>query len=117
MPGKIITPPPPTSFPLPATAENREKLKAWIEEHNGSSAFNQCQHQQLPLMTDLFPFQLHADPRAKPVVVHQPVSIPIHWVKQVNAELDRVVRLGVLDVVPMGGANSEVLKDGGLPQE
>jgi hypothetical protein len=42
----------------------------WIEEHYGSSAFN------LLLMTDLPPLQLHADPRATPVTVHQPVSIP-----------------------------------------
>ena len=101
-PARTSPPPPPTSLPFPPTAKNREKLKAWIEEYYGSSAFNQCEHQQLPLMTDLPPLQLHADPKAKPVAVHQPVSIPIHWVEQVKAELDRDVRLGVLEVVPMG---------------
>ena len=101
-PARTSPPPPPTSLPLPATAENREKLKTWIEGHYGSSAFNQCQHQQLPLMTDLPPLQLNAEPRAKPVAVHQPVSIPIHWVEQDKAELNHDVRLGVFEVVPMG---------------
>ena len=37
-------------------------------------------------MSDLPPLQLHASPRAKPVRVHQPVSILYHWGKQVKAE-------------------------------
>ena len=49
----------------------------WIEEHYGASAFNQHQHQQLPLMTDLPLLQFHADPRGMSVAVHKPVSKPM----------------------------------------
>jgi hypothetical protein len=87
---------------MPATPENRDNLKSWIEDHYKASAFNHCCHQPLPLITDLPPLQLHADPDAKPVAVHQPVSIPIHWQAQVKEELDRDVRLGVIEPVQMG---------------
>jgi hypothetical protein len=101
-PARTSPPPPPTSLPMPATPENREKLKSWIEDRYKASAFNQCCHQPLPLITDLPPLQLHADPKAKPVAVHTPVSIPIHWQVQVKEELDRDVRLGVIEPVQMG---------------
>ena len=73
-------------MPPPATAENREKLKAWIEQHHSPFACNQSPYQLLLLMSDLPPLQLLANPRAKPVRVHQPVSILYHWGKQVKAE-------------------------------
>ena len=101
-PPRATPPPPPTSLPMPATPENRDLLKSWIEDRYKASAFNQCCHQPLPLITDLPPLQLHADPKAKPVAVHQPVSIPVHWQAQVKEELDRDCRLGVIEPVPMG---------------
>ena len=101
-PTRAPPPPPPTSLPMPATSTNRDKLKAWIEKNYEASAFNQCCHQPLPLITDLPPLQLHADPKAKPVAVHTPVSIPVHWQQQVKEELDRDVRLGVIEPVPLG---------------
>ena len=40
----------PSKLPFPAVAANREKLKQWIIDRYSSSAFNQCEHQRLPLM-------------------------------------------------------------------
>jgi hypothetical protein len=51
-PTRTSPPSPPTSLPMPATPENRDKLKSWIEDHYKASAFNQCCHQPLPLITE-----------------------------------------------------------------
>ena len=96
------TPPPlPTSLPFPATTANREKLHHLILETYGSSTFNTCEHQPLPMM-DGPPLHLMIDPDAKPVAHHMPVPVPIHWQEDVKAGLDRDVRLGVLEPVPVG---------------
>ena len=96
------TPPPlPTSLPFPATTANREKLHHFILETYGSSTFNTCEHQPLPMM-DGPPLHLMIDPDAKPVAHHTPVPVPIHWQEDVKAGLDRDVRLGVLEPVPVG---------------
>ena len=48
------------------------------------------------------PLQLMVDPNAKPVAVHTPVPVPIHWQHDVKMGLDRDVRLGVIEPVPIG---------------
>ena len=54
------------------------------------------------MMSDSPPLQLHVNPDTKPVAVHKPVPVPIHWQAQVKAGLDQDVRLGVLEPVPIG---------------
>ena len=93
---------PPKPSPPPANIKDKEELKRLIEERYAASAFNQCEHQPLPLMTSSPPLQLHVDSKAIPVAVHKAVPVPIHWQQQVKAELDRDVRLGVLEQVPIG---------------
>ena len=46
------------------------------------------------------PLELHVDPAAKPVACHKPTPVPLHWKKQVKADLDRDVALRVLEKVP-----------------
>ena len=96
------TPPPlPITLPFPATTANREKLRQFILEAYGSSTFNTCEHQPLPMM-DGPPLHLMIDPDAKPVAHHTPIPVPIHWQEDVKAGLDRDVRQGVLEPVPVG---------------
>ena len=45
---------------------------------------------------------LMIDPKATPTAYHSPIPIPIHWQDSVKAGLDRDVRLGVLEPVPVG---------------
>ena len=100
---KRETPPPvPRDLPFPAIAKNRERLREWILNKYASSAFNQCDHQPLPLMRDSPPIQLHVDPTVKPYAIHKPRPVPIHWRDQVKAEVDRDVRIGVLEEFPIG---------------
>ena len=105
-PKRTATPPAPSQIPFPATLENVTRLKQWILDHYASSAFNCCQNQELPLVNDTAPMSLHVDPKAKPVAFHKPYNVPVHWREQVKDALDRDVRLGVLEKVPVGEATT-----------
>ena len=48
------------------------------------------------------PLHLMVDPEAKPTAHHTPIPVPIHWQDEVKADLDRDVRLGILEPVPVG---------------
>ena len=50
-PRRQCPPPPPTSLPIPATEENRERLEKWLLDYYSSISFNVCQHQPLPKMS------------------------------------------------------------------
>ena len=91
--------PPPLPTELPFLEHEAEKLREWILQYYASSTFNTCEHQALPLMTGE-PLKLFVDPTVKPQVVHSPATIPIHFRDEVKADLDRDVRLGVLERVP-----------------
>ena len=51
---------------------------------------------------DVPPLHLMVDSNALPVAHHVPIPIPIHWQEQVKVGLDRDVKLGVLEPVPIG---------------
>ena len=93
-------PPIPTELPagLAATKDNLSDLKHWLLDHYASTAFNTCEHQQLPMMK-CEPLELHVDPNAKPVAVHKPALVPIHWQEKVFRDLERDVQIGVLERV------------------
>ena len=43
---------------------------------------------------------MHLDISAPPAICHKVVPVPIHWRDKVKADIDRDVRLGVLEKVP-----------------
>ena len=60
------------------------------------------QHMQpLPLIKGSPPLKLHVYPNAKPVAVHVPPQVPLHWQVLLMAGLARDCRLGVLERVPV----------------
>ncbi len=75
-----------------------EELKQIILKHYRSLTFNTCTHQLPPMMHGL-PLKLHVDPATKSHVCHTPAPVPAHWDKQVRADLERDVALGVLERV------------------
>lgn len=95
--------PPPriTTMPFTPCKENRSKLELWLRERYKGSTFNVCEHQLLPFMTGPL-MRLMVDANAIPVASHSPIPIPVHWQDEVKAGLDQDVRLGVLEVVPIG---------------
>ena len=93
-------PPLPTKLPngLSPTKDNVEALKEWILDYYSASTFNVCKHQPLPLIK-CEPLKLHVDPNATPTAVHKPALVPIHWQNKVYEDLERDVRIGVLERV------------------
>ena len=51
------------------------------------------------------PLRLYTDPKAKPVAVHKPATVAVHWQEKVLSDLNRDVALGVLEKV---GPNTPV---------
>ncbi|GFO47399.1 hypothetical protein PoB_007390400 [Plakobranchus ocellatus] len=45
------------------------------------------------------PLQLYVDPEARPVAVHKPALVFIHWQEKVHQVLERDNRLGMLEKV------------------
>ena len=100
-PTRAPPPPRPTSLPFPATEANRGLLEQHLRDLYAASSFNVCEHQHLPMMSGP-PLSLNIDPLATPKPCHTPIAIPLHWQDEVKAGLDRDVRLGVLEQVPLG---------------
>ena len=100
-PRRDVPPPLPRTLPCRATEDNVPKLKKFLLDYYGSSTFNICEHQPLPMM-DGPPMELMIDREAKPVAYHTPLPIPIHWHEEVKKSIDRDVRLGVIEPVPVG---------------
>ena len=100
-PTRSLPPPVPTTLPLPATEENRTKLEEHLRDMYRASTFNVCEHQTLPLMSGP-PLRLAIDTEATPTAHHNPIPVPLHWQDQVKQGLDRDVRLGVIEQVPIG---------------
>ena len=91
--------PDPPALPFEATEENVPKLRQFIIDHYSTSTFNLCSHQKQPEISGP-PLHFSLKPDAKPVAVHTPATIPIHWLKEVKEQLDRDVAMGVLELVP-----------------
>ena len=100
-PKRANSPTKPTSLPFTATQANLSNLKRWLLEKFESSAFNQCPHQSLPVMIGA-PIKLHFKEGTTPYAVHTPIPVPHHWKAQVKEDLDRDVRLGIIEQVPQG---------------
>ena len=100
-PKRSPAPPLPEQLPFEATEENIGRMKAWILEQYGASAFNQCTHVPLPMM-DCEPIRIHIKPDAKPVAAMTASTVPIHLREAVQKQLDEDVALGILERVPIG---------------
>ena len=101
-PKRELPPPIPESMPFKVTcAEDVKFLQDWLLKYYRASTFNTCTHQPLPRMHGP-PLRLMIDPDAKPVANHTPIPIPLHWLEQVKADIDRDVRLGLIEPVPIG---------------
>ena len=98
---RAATPERPESLPFSPTPENVPRLKEWLVQAFSSSAFNTCSHQQLQTMTGA-PVKIKFKEGAQPRAVHTPIPVPHHWKKKVKSDIDRDVRLGIIEPVPQG---------------
>ena len=90
-----------SEIPYPPVKENVGKLKEWILQRYAASAFNRCTYQELNVMTGE-PMKINFKKGAIPYAVHTPIRVPVHWEEKMKADIDRDVRLGILEEVPQG---------------
>ena len=64
--------------PFELTEVNAERAQEWILEYYASSAFNNCPHQPLSLMSGLPPLKILVKDDAEPYAIHKPATIPVH---------------------------------------
>ena len=100
-PRRQMPPSAPALMPCSPTEENLPQLKQYLLDRYAASTFNVCEHQPLPLLQGSPPLELHVDPDARPTAVHTPGVVPLHWQQPVLDGLNRDVRLGVLERVPV----------------
>ena len=51
---------------------------------------------------DVPPLRLMVDKDAEPYACHKAIPVPVHWREKVNQGIDRDIRQGVLEPVPVG---------------
>ena len=96
----------PDEIPFAPTDENIPKLEKWLLDKFASSGFNTCTRQPLPAMTGTpMTIQLKENPSVKPAMAYKPIPVPFHYKKMTKEDLDRDVRLGVIEKVPQGEVN------------
>ena len=70
-------------------------IEKFLLDYYASTAFNTFPHQPLNLMnTPMMRLMIKED--ATPVVHHNPIPIPLHWLDEIKAILDANVRMGVM---------------------
>ena len=100
-PTRTLPPTRPQSLSFECTTENNPKMRDWLVNRYATSTFNKCPHQQLPGMTGPA-IRFHVDPKAEPVAVHTPSTVPLHWQEVVEKQINDDIALGVLERVPIG---------------
>jgi len=100
-PARNPTPERPAEIPFPPTAENVGKLENWFLQTFESSAFNTCEEQPLQEMSGT-PVNIRFKEDAKPHAVHTAIPVAHYWKKKVKRDLDRDVKLGIIEPVPQG---------------
>ena len=91
----------PDKIPFEPVEENIPKIKNWLIEQFASSAFNTCSHQPLKQMTGE-PMNIAFKDNYVPHCVNTPIEVPHYWKRKVKADLDRDVRLQIIEPVPQG---------------
>ena len=96
----------PESLPFPPTEENIPRLEQWFLDQFASSGFNMCTCQPLPAMTGspMIIMRKNNVP-SEHLKAYRPIPVPYHYKVVVKADLDRDVRLGVIEKVPQGEIN------------
>merc|ERR1712059_70878 len=97
---RTLAPDAPSEPPFRITERNVGDIQKWILEYYSSSAFNNCPHQPLPMMSGQPPLKILVKEGAEPHAIHKPATVPVHWQGQVRADLERDIALGVLERVP-----------------
>ena len=88
-----------TELPFQPNESNIKEMEKWIFDQFISSSFNICEQQKLPMMDSAPPVKLLIEDNSTPVAVTKATPIPINWLPTIKAELNKDVRLGVIEPV------------------
>ena len=78
---------------------SKDSLRPLIIKQYVKSGFNNCRIQPLAMMKSAEAQNLIVDPDVKPVAIHKAAIKQIHLKARVKADLNRDVRLGILEKV------------------
>ena len=85
------TPAAPAKPPFELNMSNRKKIEQFILEYYAASAFNKCEHQELPVLTGP-PMEILIDENmVKSRPVNMPATVALNWQKKVKDDIDRDV--------------------------
>ena len=89
---------------LPTIPDHSRQQAKNTGPHFSTLSLQHVQHLRTPDPTSHggTPMRLTIDPSATPTAHHSPIPVPLHWQEEVKAGLDRDVRLGVIEQVPVG---------------
>ena len=104
---RTSTPPIPTELPFPPIEANRSTLENWIKDYYKSSVFNNCPHQQIPLMSGP-PVSIHINPGAKLPSNHRTIPVPLHFQDPVYEDILSDVKKGVCRRVAVGQKSTAI---------
>ena len=93
------TPDRPAKIPFEPTKANKGKLEKWLRDAFAASSFNQCTHQEMRKLTGA-PMEVRIKKGSVPYAVNSPIPVAHHWKAQVKADLERDVRMGIIEPVP-----------------
>ena len=89
----------PDTIPFSPIESNIPKLKSYLLEKFADSVFNRA----TPFRSmNSPPAHIHLKNDAKPVAIHNPFSVPIHWREEIKKKLDKDVEDGIIEKVPIG---------------
>merc|ERR1712240_203857 len=100
-PDRELPPNQPAALPCAPTPENIPKLEKYIRDRYRSSAFNTCCRQRIPTLKGSPLLSLNVDKTVPPKACHKLAAVPLHWQAAVREALERDVRLGVIEKVPL----------------
>ena len=93
-------PPDAPELPPDLALHDVSMVEGWLRDFYAASTFNTCEHQPLPMMKGAKPMRIHMREDAVPVAIHRPATIPAHWQEKVRQDIERDIKLGVLERVP-----------------
>lgn len=83
------------SHPYDATEANVQKLNTFLIKAFPTVSNKSSCHVSLSIL-------IHLKPDAKPYAVHTPMPVPLHCKEEVNVNLDKDIKDGIMEPVPIG---------------
>ena len=92
-------PPLPSSHARPRRPTYQDEEYIW--QRYRASSFNVCSRHKIPTLSGSPPLKLNVKEEVTLVACHKLAPVPLHWQQAVREGLERDIRLGVIERVPL----------------